>query len=210
LLGKGSPAISVDTKKKELIGEIQEWRPASGATPRQPERVPVHDFGKVKDVPYGVYDLGRDAGWVNVGTDHDTSAFAVESIRQWWHTMGRPCYPQARQLLITADGGGSNGSRVRLWKLELQKLADQTSWLTRGRPRQFWVMKENSQCSILFHLLAPGGEWQTAISRPVIVNLIARHNHQNRAAGEESAGHRKIPEGNQGQQGRFRQHRSSS
>jgi transposase len=92
-LRQGQPAISVDTKKKELIGEFKnggrEWRPKG-----QPEPVRVHDFGKVKDVPYGVYDLGRDAGWINVGTDHDTSAFAVESIRQWWNTMGRPCYPK--------------------------------------------------------------------------------------------------------------------
>lgn len=82
----------------------------------------MHDFGKQKDVPYGVYDLGQNAGWVSVGTGHDTSTFAVESIRRWWSMMGRESYPKARQLLITADSGGSNGSRVRLWKLELQKL----------------------------------------------------------------------------------------
>ncbi len=124
-LQSGQPAISVDTKKKEQVGDYKnggrEWRPKG-----QPESVQVHDFGKQKDVPYGVYDLGRNAGWVSVGTDHDTSAFAVESIRRWWNMMGREAYPKARQLLITADSGGSNGARVRLWKLELQKLADET------------------------------------------------------------------------------------
>jgi transposase len=122
-LEKSQPAISVDTKKKELVGDFknggQEWQPKG-----TPEQVRVHDFairGKGKDTPYGVYDLGLDAGWVNIGTDHDTSAFAVEGIRQWWKTMGKRCYPDATQLLITADSGGSNGSRVRLWKLELQK-----------------------------------------------------------------------------------------
>ena len=124
-LKSGQPAISVDAKKKEQVGDYKnggrEWRPKG-----QPEHVRVHDFGKQKDVPYGVYDLGQNAGWVSVGTDHDTSAFAVESIRRWWNMMGREIYPDARQLLITADSGGSNGSRVRLWKLELQKLADET------------------------------------------------------------------------------------
>ena len=124
-LNRGQPAISVDTKKKEQVGEYKnggrEWRPKG-----QPEPVQMHDFGKQKDAPYGVYDLGQNAGWVSVGTDDDTSAFAVESIRRWWNMMGRETYPGTRQLLITADSGGSNGSRVRLWKLELQKLADET------------------------------------------------------------------------------------
>ena len=124
-LKSGQPAISVDTKKKEQVGDYKnggrEWRPKG-----QPEPVQVHDFGKQKDAPYGVYDLGQNVGWVSVGTDHDTSAFAVESIRRWWNMMGRETHPGARQLLITADSGGSNGSRVRLWKLELQKLADET------------------------------------------------------------------------------------
>jgi hypothetical protein len=125
---KNQPVISVDTKKKELIGDFKnagrEWRPKGC-----PEGVRVHDFmipelGKV--APYGVYDIARDEGWVNVGTDHDTSAFAVESIRRWWQTMGSKEYPRARRLLVTADSGGSNGSRVRLWKTELQRLADET------------------------------------------------------------------------------------
>ena len=120
--------ISVDTKKKELVGDFKnggrEWRPKG-----QPEQVRVHDFvipelGRVS--PYGVYDLAANTGWVSVGIDHDTAAFAVASIRRWWEGSGRERYPDARRLLITADGGGSNGSRVRLWKLELQQLADET------------------------------------------------------------------------------------
>lgn len=127
-LRQGIPVISVDTKKKELIGNYlnagRQWR-ASG----QPIHVQGHDFPG-KDVPrafpYGIYDIGRNAGFVNVGTDHDTGAFAVASIRGWWRWEGRSLYPQAKAILITADGGGSNGWRLRLWKLELQKFADQT------------------------------------------------------------------------------------
>ena len=118
--------ISVDTKKKELVGPFRnpgrEWRPQG-----TPEQVRVHDFliaelGRA--VPYGVYDLAANAGWVSVGVDHDTAAFAVQSIRRWWQEVGRPRYPEAKRLTITADGGGSNGSRVRLWKYE-QRLADE-------------------------------------------------------------------------------------
>jgi len=125
---RDQPVISVDTKKKELVGNFKnagrEWRPKG-----TPERVKVHDFlvpENGKAIPYGVYDLTRNAGWVSVGIDHDTASFAVRTIRRWWQTMGRPVYPKAKSLLITADGGGSNGSRVRLWKMELQKLADKT------------------------------------------------------------------------------------
>ena len=124
-LRAGWPVISVDTKKKELVGQFsrsgKELRPKG-----RPEKVLVHDFPdpKVsKAVPYGVYDVGQDLGWVNVGTDHDTATFAVESIRRWWKRMGLPLYPNAKQLLICADGGGSNGHRVRLWKAEVQKLS---------------------------------------------------------------------------------------
>jgi hypothetical protein len=124
----GQPVISVDTKKKELVGDFhnggREWQPSG-----QPEAVRVHDFvdpALGKAIPYGVYDLGRNAGWVSVGTDHDTAAFAAQSVRNWWEQMGRATYPEAASLLITADGGGSNGSRLRLWKTELQRLADDT------------------------------------------------------------------------------------
>jgi hypothetical protein len=127
-LGRHEPVISVDTKKKELVGDFknngQEWRPQG-----KPDLVRVHDFVDPelgRATPYGIYDLGCNSGWVGVGVDHDTAEFAVETIRRWWRSMGRPIYPQATRLLITADAGGSNGSRLRLWKLELQKLADET------------------------------------------------------------------------------------
>jgi hypothetical protein len=127
-LTQGLPVISVDTKKKELVGNYhnagRQWLPA-----KQPKKVQGHDF-PTPDVPraypYGIYDVGRNSGFVNVGTDHDTGAFAVASIRGWWRHEGRRLYPQAARILITADGGGSNGWRLWLWKLELQKFADQT------------------------------------------------------------------------------------
>ncbi len=122
-----SPVISVDTKKKELVGDFKnagrELRPTAS-----PEEVRVHDFidpelGRA--VPYGIYDIADNKGWVSVGVDHDTAAFAVNTIRRWWSTMGQARYPQAKRLMITADGGGSNGARVRLWKVELQKFVDE-------------------------------------------------------------------------------------
>jgi transposase len=122
------PVISVDTKKKELVGDFknqgEEWRPKG-----DPEKVRVHDFlipelGRA--APYGVYDLAANTGWVSIGIDHDTASFAVETIRRWWHAMGEERYPGANRLMITADGGGSNGSRLRLWKLELQQMANET------------------------------------------------------------------------------------
>jgi hypothetical protein len=123
---KGEPVISVDTKKKELVGDFKnagaEWLPAGS-----PEPVRVHDFidpVKGKAIPYGVYDIGRNEGWVNVGIDHDTAEFAVESIRRWWRRMGRKAYPDAHELLVTADCGGSNGYRTHLWKVALQEFAD--------------------------------------------------------------------------------------
>jgi Rhodopirellula transposase DDE domain len=126
-LSEQQPVISVDTKKKELVGDFKnagwEWRPQG-----EPEAVRVHDFlikelGRV--VPYGIYNLAANAGWVSVGVDHDTAAFAVQTIRTWWHSVGAKRYPNARCLTITADGGGSNGLRVRLWKRELQRLAEE-------------------------------------------------------------------------------------
>lgn len=126
-LAQGCPVISVDTKKKELLGNFanagQQWRPA-----KQPRPVRTHDFptpAVPRAYPYGIYDVGRNTGFVNVGTDHDTGAFAVASIRGWWRHEGRRLYPGAALLLITADGGGSNGWRLRLWKLELQAFADE-------------------------------------------------------------------------------------
>lgn len=168
----GEPAISVDTKKKEQIGDYKnggrEWRPKG-----QPELVRVHDFAKQKDVPYGVYDLGRDAGWVSVGTDHDTAAFAVETIRRWWTTMGQDSYPKARRLLITADSGGSNGSRVRLWKLELQKFADQAGLEIAVCHFPPGTSKWNKIEHRLFSFITQNWRGKPLVSHEVIVNLIA-------------------------------------
>jgi hypothetical protein len=126
-LKRRQPVISVDTKKKELVGNFRnagtEWRPQC-----EPEKALVHDFPHDaigKAIPYGVYDMGRNEAYVNVGRDHDTAAFAVASIRRWWTTMGRKAYPKAKALLITADAGGSNGYRLRAWKVELQKFANE-------------------------------------------------------------------------------------
>ncbi len=127
-LGRNQPVISVDTKKKELVGDYKN----NGKELRRkgdPELVKVHDFVDPdlgRATPYGVYDVGRNSGWVSVGVDHDTAEFAVETIRRWWRSMGQPAYPKAARLLITADAGGSNGSRLRLWKVALQQLADET------------------------------------------------------------------------------------
>lgn len=126
-LTAGQPIISVDTKKKELVGNFRnsgrEWRPKGN-----PEEVEIHDFIDPKlrrAVPYGVYDINNNVGWVSVGTDHETACFAVQAIRRWWRTMGKKRHPKAKRLMITADAGGSNGYRVRLWKIELQKLANE-------------------------------------------------------------------------------------
>ena len=132
-LAQGIPVISVDTKKKELVGNYlnagQQWRAVA-----QPRRVLGHDFPSPdvpRAFPYGIYDIGRNAGFVNVGIDHDTGAFAVASIRGWWRAEGRRLYPNATKMLITADAGGSNGSRLRLWKVELQRFADETGvWVS--------------------------------------------------------------------------------
>jgi len=122
----GQPVIPVDTKKKELIGDFKnagkQWRPK-----QTPDLVRVHDFiipEKGKAIPYGVYDLTRNNGWVSVGIDHDTASFAARTILRWWRKMGQPAYPRGRRLLVTADAGGSNGPRIRLWKWEVQQLAD--------------------------------------------------------------------------------------
>jgi hypothetical protein len=123
-LADGQPVVSVDTKKKELVGRYKnggrEWQPKG-----DPEQVDVYDFlgEQGKAIPYGVYDVAANAAWVSVGRDHDTATFAVSTLRRWWQAMGRPLYPEARRLLISADGGGSNGSRVRLWKVELAAFA---------------------------------------------------------------------------------------
>ena len=171
-LKSGQPTISVDTKKKEQVGDYKnggrEWH-AKG----QPELVQMHYFARQKDAPYGVYDLGQNAGWVSVGTDNDTSAFAVESIRRWWNMMGRETHPKASQLLITADGGGSNGSRVRLWKLELQKLADETGLEISVSHFPPGTSKWNKIEHRLFSFITKNWRGKPLVSHEVIVNLIA-------------------------------------
>ena len=174
-LAEQQPVISVDTKKKELVGDFRnngrEYRPHGN-----PEEVRVHDF-LIKElgraVPYGVYDLAANAGWVSVGIDHDTAAFAVNSIRRWWFNLGRARYLDATRLLITADGGGSNGSRVRLWKRELQKLANElgldivVSHLPPGTSK--WNKIEHR----LFSFISQNWRAQPLVSYRVIVELIS-------------------------------------
>jgi len=174
-LGAGQPVISVDTKKKELVGQYKnggkEWRPQG-----QPEAVKVHDFvddelGRAN--PYGVYDLGSNSAWVSVGTDHDTSSFAVATVRRWWFAMGKAIYPDAKELMITADGGGSNGSRVRLWKLELQRLADELAIPIRVSHFPPGTSKWNKIEHRLFSYISLNWRGQPLVSHEVIVNLIA-------------------------------------
>ncbi len=171
----GEPAISVDTKKKELVGDFKnggrELRPKG-----KPEPVRVHDFmipelGKA--VPYGVYDIAANAGWVNLGINHDTAAFAVESIRRWWHEMGTARYPAARKLLITADCGGSNGVRLRLWKRELQLLADELGIAITVCHLPPGTSKWNRVEHKLFAFITQNWRGKPLISHEVIVQLIA-------------------------------------
>jgi len=170
----GAPVISVDTKKKELIGDFKnagkEWQPKG-----TPEEVRVHDFidpdlGKV--APYGVYDLTANAGWVNVGIDHDTAEFAVASIRRWWREMGAVTYPHAGRLLITADCGGSNGHRVRLWRRELQKLADELRMAIQVCHFPPGTSKWNKIEHRMFCHITANWRGRPLISRQVVVNLI--------------------------------------
>jgi DDE family transposase len=169
------PVISVDTKKKELVGEFKnggrEWRPQGMA-----ERVKVHDFVDPdlgRAIPYGVYDLAANSGWVSVGVDHDTSSFAVETIRCWWSSMGCERYPGAERLLITADGGGSNGVRSRLWKVELQKLADEIGIPLSVSHFPPGTSKWNKIEHRLFSFITQNWRGKPLVSHEVIVNLIA-------------------------------------
>jgi transposase len=174
-LAANNPVISVDTKKRELVGEFKnvgrELRPKG-----QPEPVRIHDFvipGLGRATPYGVYDLAQNTGWVSVGTDHDTASFAVETIRRWWYCMGQPVYPQAQALLITADGGGSNGSRLRLWKLELQNLANELGFPVSVCHLPPGTSKWNKIEHRLFSFISQNWRGKPLVSHEVIVNLIA-------------------------------------
>jgi hypothetical protein len=169
------PVISVDTKKKELVGDFKnsgrELRPKG-----DPEKVRVHDFvipelGRA--APYGVYDVTQNAGWVSVGVDRDTAAFAAQSIRRWWESMGTAAYPKAGRLLITADSGGSNGARVRLWKLELQRLADETGLEITVCHLPPGTSKWNKIEHRLFSFISHNWRGKPLVSHQVIVNLIA-------------------------------------
>ena len=171
----GQPTISVDTKKKELVGDFKnggrELRPKG-----DPEPVRVHDFaipelGKV--APYGVYDIAANTGWINLGINHDTAAFAVESIRRWWHELGQARYQAASQLLITADCGGSNGARVRLWKSELQKLADHTGLSITVAHLPPGTSKWNRIEHRLFAFITQNWRGKPLLTHQVIVQLIA-------------------------------------
>ena len=174
-MAENQPAISVDTKKKELVGDFKnagrEWRPRG-----DPEEVRVHDF-LIKElgraVPYGIYDLAANAGWVAVGVDNDTAAFAVQTIRRWWREVGKIRYPLARRLVITADGGGSNGSRVRLWKLELQRLADELGISIEVHHLPPGTSKWNKIEHRLFSFITQNWRAKPLVSYRVIVDLIA-------------------------------------
>ena len=172
---RGQPVVSVDTKKKELVGDFKnggrEWRPAGN-----PEPVRVYDFvdkalGKAN--PYGIYDPVANVGWVSVGVDHDTAEFAVETLRRWWEKMGRLRYPTATELLVNADGGGSNGTRVRLWKVALQRLADETGLRITVCHFPPGTSKWNKIEHRMFSYISMNWRGKPLISHEVIVNLIA-------------------------------------
>lgn len=174
-LGAGQPVISIDTKKKELVGDFKnsgrEWRPKG-----QPERVRTHDFKDKelgKAIPHGIYDLAEDRGWVTVGIDHDTAQFAVNSIRSWWQHLGKERYPQATRLQITADCGGSNGNRTKLWKVELQKLADETGLEISVCHFPPGTSKWNRIEHRLFSFITINWRGKPLVSLQTIINLIA-------------------------------------
>jgi len=174
-IAAGEPVISVDTKKKELVGDFKnggrEWRPKG-----QPELVRTHDFKDKqlgKAIPYGIYDLANDEGWVNVGIDHDTAQFAVASIQSWWEHLGSQRYPDATMLTITADCGGSNGNRTRLWKTELQRLADETGLQIRVCHFPPATSKWNKIEHRLFSFISRNWRAKPLVSLEVIINLIA-------------------------------------
>jgi hypothetical protein len=174
-LAAQQPVISVDTKKKELVGDFKnagrEWRPKG-----EPEAVRVHDF-LIKElgraVPYGIYDLAANAGWVSVGMNHDTAVFAVQTIRRWWQDIGRWRYPDAKRLTITCDGGGSNGSRVRLWKLELQKLANELGIEIAVHHLPPGTSKWNKIEHRLFSFITMNWRAKPLVSYQVIIDLIS-------------------------------------
>ena len=196
---RGQPAISVDTKKKELVGDFKNsgrlWRRKG-----EPDRVRVHDFiirdpGHGKAIPYGVYDLRRDEGWVSIGIDHDTASFAVNAIRRWWRQMGRDAYPRARSLVITADAGGSNGPRVRLWKWELQQLANRTGLAITVCHFPPGTSKWNRIEHRLFSHIAMNWRGTPLVSLAAIVNLIASTHSRSGLRVRSELDRRRYPDG---------------
>ena len=174
-LAQGLPVISMDAKKKELVGQFEnpgrEWQPQ-----KQPVAVNVHDFPAPllgKAIPYGIYDIGQNAGWVSVGQDHDSASFAVASLHRWWQLVGKPTYPQARQLLITADSGGSNGYRLRLWKHQLQQFADTTGLEVSGCHLPPATSKWHKIEHRLFSHISMNWRGRPLSSHEVIVELIS-------------------------------------
>lgn len=196
-LRAGEPVISVDSKKKELVGDFKnggkEWRPEG-----MPEKVRVHDFlipENGKAIPYGVYDLKRNDGWVGVGIDHDTASFAVHTIGRWWRNMGRVAYPRARSLLLTADAGGSNGPRVRLWKWELQRFADRTGLTIHVLHFPPGTSKWNKVEHRLFSFITQNWRGRPLTSLAVIVNLIGSTRTQTGLRVRAELDRGKYPEG---------------
>ena len=174
-MARGMPVISVDAKKKELIGHFKnggrQWRPKGN-----PEPVNIYDFldkRKGKAIPYGVYELGRNVGWVSVGVDHDTARFAVATIRRWWRELGRKAYPNADTLMITCDSGGSNGTRLRLWKWELQRFADASGLVISVCHLPPGTSKWNKIEHRLFSFISQNWRGQPLLTHAAIVNLIA-------------------------------------
>jgi hypothetical protein len=193
------PVISVDAKKKELVGDFknngQDRRPQG-----KPEPVRVHDFAipeLERAAPYGVYDLAQNTGWVSVGVDHDTASFAVETIRRWWHALGKEKCPHAARLFVTADGGGSNGSRLRLWKLELQKLADETGLAIAVSHFPPGTSKWNKIEHRLFSFISKNWRGQPLTSLKVIVSLIAATTTRKGLKVHAEIDHRSYPLGTQ-------------
>ena len=172
---RGQPVVSVDTKKKELVGDFKnggrEYQPEG-----RPEEVGTHDFMDKelgKAIPYGVYDMTANEGWVSVGIDHDTAYFATESLRRWWANMGSKVYPEAKELLVTADGGGSNGSRLRLWKVAIQELADAIGMRIKVCHFPPGTSKWNKIEHRMFCHITQNWRGRPLVSHEVIINLIA-------------------------------------
>jgi hypothetical protein len=195
LLERGQPVISVDTKKKELVGQFKnggrEWQPKG-----KPEEVEIHDFATLespKVIPYGIYDIGKNMGWVNVGCDHDTASFAVASIRRWWLSMGQEIYPDAEELLICADGGGSNGYRVRLWKVELQTLATEMALDITICHFPPGTSKWNKIEHRLFSHISMNWRGRPLVSHEVIVKLIGKASTRNGLRVKAKLDRRKYP-----------------